>query len=132
MPTRLVFHERYAFALDRTCHDHVGLLAAGSLAGIQHIEQGLHVVAIYFDDIPTECLELGRQIPGLHDIVDVAIDLQVIAVNDGNQVAELLMDSEHGCLPNLAFLAFAVTEHAEHTRVVFGEAQAGSQAGSDR
>ena len=49
----------------------------------------------------------------LHNILDGAIDLQAVAVDDGNHVIQLVLASLHGGFPDLSLLLLAIAHDAE-------------------
>ena len=114
VPTRLVLHERHALALHRARDQRMGLARAIGLRRSERLHERGHVVAVHFARIPAEGLELRCEIARIAHIGRVAVDLQAVAVHDGHQVVEVAMRREHGSLPYLPFLAFAVAEQGEH------------------
>ena len=69
--------------------------------------------------------------PGIAHVGGVAVDLQMVAVDDGDEVVQVLMGGPHGGLPNLALLALAVAEQAEYALGLARQLQAGGHAGGD-
>ena len=113
MPAGLVLHEADALTLhrirqndNRSSSDRLGLL--------QSVHDLLHIVAIDAQHIPAETGVFRRQRLDLHHVFDQAINLQAIAVDDANQIVELVVSSLHRGLPNLALLLFAVAHDAEN------------------
>ena len=92
----------------------MGLARAIGLRRSERLHERGHVMAVHFARIPAEGLELRCEIARIAHIGRVAVDLQAVAVHDGHQVVEVAMRREHGSLPYLPFLAFAVAEQGEH------------------
>ena len=63
------------------------------------------------DDVEAESLELLRNRIGRIDLLNGAVYLQIIVVHHDAEVVQLFSGGEHGRLPNLAFLNFAVSQH---------------------
>ena len=66
-----------------------------------------------------------------HDVVDEAVELDVIVVDYRDQVVDLLVAPEHGGFPDLAFLNFAVAEHDVSTRRAIVELRRERHADAD-
>ena len=60
--------------------------------------------------LPAEGAELVRHGLDVVDVGHMAVDLQIVEVNDSNEVIELLVARKHRGLPVLALLHLAVTE----------------------
>ena len=103
----------------------------GALGGVESVDERIDVVAVNLACLPAERGELGAHIAGVAHIGGVAVDLQMVAVDDGHKVVQVLMGGPHGGLPNLALLALAVAEQAEHTLRLARQLQAGGHAGGD-
>ena len=56
---------------------------------------------------------VGHGLDGV-DVAHVAVDLQVVAVHDGDEVVQMPVAREHGGLPVLPLLHLAVAQKAEH------------------
>ena len=54
--------------------------------------------------------ELVGERHGVVDLLDGAVDLQAVVVDDHAEVIELLVAGKHGGLPDLALLALAVAQ----------------------
>ena len=107
MPGVLALHERDALALDGVGDDdaRAGALGLGKRnGGIKRRD----VVAVALDDVPAERLPFLRQRVGRHDVVDGAVELDVVAVDDGNEIVELKLRRAHGRLPDGALVELAV------------------------
>ena len=87
VPAHLVFHERDALALDGLRNDERGL-ARTRLCGVHRIRNGVKVVSIDGHDVPTKGAELVLDGVDGHDITVVAVNLQVIVIDEGDDVVE--------------------------------------------
>ena len=67
--------------------------------------------------------ELRADVAQVDHVCGGAVDLQAVDVHDGDEVVEALVRREHRSLPHLALLQLAVSEQAEHGRVVRVEPQ---------
>ena len=110
MPAYLIFHKRHAFALYGFGEDRRGL----ALYGLCLVKRGLDllkVVSVDLDHLKAECLKLFVKRFDSRHVLNSAVDLQTVLVNDHNEVVELVVRSKHCRLPNLAFLYLAVAEN---------------------
>ena len=88
-------------------------------------------MAVHLAGLPAERGELGAHVAGVAHVGGVAINLQMVAVDDGHEVVQVLMGGPHGGLPDLALLALAVAEQAEHALGLARQFQAGGHASGD-
>ena len=49
-----------------------------------------------------------------HNIVDLTVNLLIVAINNTNQFSKLVMGGAHGRFPDLSLLAFAIAHQAEY------------------
>ena len=80
-------------------------------------------MAINPHHVPTEAGVFCTQRVDVHDVFDQAINLQAIAIHDGNHVIEVEVSGLHRCFPNLAFLLLAVAHDAEDLVLLFIESR---------
>lgn len=71
-----------------------------------------YVVAVDFDDVPVECFIFGAEWFEWHDVFCVAVDLDVVSVDDEAEVVECLFAGEHYCFPVVSFVVFSVAGYA--------------------
>ena len=72
----------------------MGLPIAGALAGVEHLDQRVDIVAVNVAYIPSERLELHAQVLGTAHLGHLAIDLQAVVIDDGREVVELAVRGE--------------------------------------
>ena len=115
MPTGLIFHIGHALTLNGVGQDATRLTShhRGAQSGIN----GIQIVSVDLIQIKTKGLQLGRQITQRHDLVVAAVDLQTVVINNNGQVVQLKVAGSHKGLPNLTFLALAVTEDGIHAAI---------------
>jgi len=98
----------------------------------------IEIVTVDLSDAPLEGGELRGDRTEAHDFVARSVDLKPVVVNDGDEIAELLVGGEHSSLPHLPLLDLTISEQAEHRAVVddvFGviaTAQASRKTGGNR
>ena len=110
MELRGVLHEGHALALDGVGDDH-GRLALGALGLLQGGVHLAHVVAVDLDDVPAEGAPFGGHVPQGFDVVDGAVELDAVGVDDGADLVQTVGGRGHGRLPDLALLDLPVAEH---------------------
>lgn len=109
-------------------------LRAGIIGGFEIGEKRdecVDVVAVDFMHFPAERLELAGKRSARADVVDLAVDLQAVEVDDADKVAELLMGRERRGFPYLTLFAFTVTHQSEDAARKALQAQSGRKAGGD-
>src|SRR5438270_8596398 len=84
-----------------------------ALRAFESFDHLLHVVPVDAAYIPTEAPVLFFQGLDSHHFLDRTINLQAIAVDDADQVVEMMVRCLHGRFPDLAFLLLAVAHDAE-------------------
>src|SRR5688572_15403793 len=111
MPGSRVLHEGNTLALDSVGDDDCRAVhhRSGPFQGVDH---GVLVVAVDFLHIPAESTPLIGKGVLTHDVLNIAIILHAVTVNDGCEVAELVVRSRHRCFPDLAFIELSVTQEA--------------------
>ena len=109
----------------------MGLPAPVGLHRAQNVDDFLHVVAVDVANFPAERRELLGKVAWIAYLLCIAVNLQAVAIDDCDQVVELVVRGEHRRLPNLAFLAFAIAEEGEHAMFVAIEPQARRKAACD-
>jgi hypothetical protein len=130
MPAGLVLHKAHAFALDGVGQNHDRLAAGG--AGLRECRNELlHVVPVRVHNLPSKtCVFVGERLY-LHHVFDPSIDLQAIAVDDGDDVVEVVVAGLHSGFPDLALLLFAVAHEAEYFVLPAVDARGQSHADGD-
>ena len=112
MPLVRAFHEVDAVAHVGLEKDHGGdFLALGGLC--EGAKDFIEVVAVSYDDVPAEGAPLLVKLLDGGDARGGAVYLLAVPVGHGDEVAQLVVDGEHGRFPNLAFLALAVAAEDE-------------------
>ena len=92
MPAGNVLHEADALALHRVGEDHRRLARRPEpLRLLQRVHHLRHVVAVDVDDLPAEAAIAVGQRLDVHHVLHPAVDLQAIAVDDGDHVVELVV-----------------------------------------
>src|ERR1039458_1705695 len=115
MPSGNVLHEADALAFHRVGKDQSGLAGDWNvLRLLQSVQDLRHVVAVNLDDFPAKAAITLVQRFDVHYVLDPAVNLQTVAVNDGHQIVEFEVRCLHGGFPDIAFLLFAVAHDAEH------------------
>src|SRR3989338_677008 len=109
----LVLRERNPFSLRGVGLDEERPLAAG-FGFLEHVQYLVVIVSIDFGHVPAEGLELVQHGHDIHDVFDGSINLELVPVQDGHEVVQLVVRGRHGGLPNLSLLALAVAQHAVH------------------
>ncbi len=70
----------------------------------------IKVVAVDFLDMPVKGGELIFEWSYIHNLADLAVNLQSVPVHKGNNIVQAVMGGSHCCLPRLALLEFAVSQ----------------------
>ena len=70
-------------------------------------------MTIHLDRLPAEGLELRADVIETGYVTNVAVNLQVVVVDDGNEIVKMVVGGEHGRFPDLPLLDFAVAEQRE-------------------
>ena len=76
------------------------------------------IVAIARQDAPAKRLPFARQIAERHDVLGASVDLLSIAIDERQDVVDLVVGGVHGSFPDLAFLQFAVAVERVHPCVL--------------
>jgi len=107
VPFVFAFEFDDAFAGDGMGDDERGLFVNGF--GLLHGgDDFLEVVAVNFQNVPAEGFPFGVQAFKGHDIFGEAVDLNIVAVNESDEVVELFLAGKHGGFPIIAFVELAV------------------------
>ena len=111
MPGGFKFHEVHTLARDGVGNDDHRIFPNGLCvsAGIDKLP---YVVPIDFNNREVKCFELIYQWLERHDIFCIAIDLDVIAINDPGKIVKIVFASKQRRFPGDARLELAVTHHA--------------------
>ena len=80
-------------------------------------DDGAHVMTIHLDRLPAEGLELRADVIETGYVTNVAVNLQVVVVDDGNEIVKMVVGGEHGRFPDLPLLDFAVAEQREDAAI---------------
>ncbi|MNN51603.1 hypothetical protein D3C81_1662520 [compost metagenome] len=75
-------------------------------------------MAIDVVDVPAERTPFVSQWLNTNHIVNAAIQLETVAIDDGYQAAYLVMRGGHGRFPHLALLHFTVADHDKRGEVL--------------
>ena len=67
-------------------------------------------MGIYIDYMEIECFEFLVDRVRRAYLVDRAVDLEAVVVNNYYQVVQLMETCEHGCFPYLSFFDFTVAQ----------------------
>src|SRR5579884_2583465 len=112
MPLGVALHPLHAAALDRVGDDQLGRGVIGGVEGVEDIEDRIEVVAVDGVDPPAEALKaLGERLEA-HDRLGLAVDREVVAIDDADERAELELVGRHRGLPDLALVELAVAHQA--------------------
>src|ERR1035438_6229562 len=104
MPSGNVLHEADALAFHRVGKDQSGLAGDWNvLRLLQSVQDLRHVVAVNLDDFPAKAAITLVQRFDVHYVLDPAVNLQTVAVNDGYQIVEFEVRCLHGGFPDIAF-----------------------------
>ena len=114
VPAALIFHKTDAFTLDRGPDQGLRLPVHLCIALIECIHDLLHIIAVKIVSILSERPELLAEVSVRHDLVGRTIKLQMVHVDKRNHIIELILMCGIGSFPDLAFLGFAVADHAEY------------------
>src|SRR3972149_2437460 len=105
----------------------------GAGRGLFRAPQGLDDLALVVAVAPLHLPAGGRPLIGkrlrAHDVLDEAVVLDAVAVDDGSQVGKAVVRGSHRRLPALAFVQLAVAEEA--VDAVVAAVQARRQALTD-
>src|SRR5579885_442218 len=111
MPARLGLHELHALSLQRMRDDADRPLAREvRLEAAQQDRERGHVMAVHLMHLPAEGAPFVRKRLDAHHLLDLAVELKAVAVDDGDEIASLVMGGGHGGGPDLTFLHLAVAE----------------------
>ena len=91
-------------------HRLAGFVLLGRFQGIDDLP---HVMAVDAHHLPAESLVFGGERLDVHHRLSLAVNLQMVVVEDGNEVVELVLRGLHGRLPDLPLLLLAVAHDAE-------------------
>src|SRR3989344_3703846 len=72
------------------------------------------IVAVYFQDVPTERFILITEGLERHDGLGVSVDLYVVPINDTCEIRELIRTCEHRCFPCIAAIVLTIGESTIH------------------
>ncbi|MNK85587.1 hypothetical protein D3C87_1054720 [compost metagenome] len=112
MPAGLGFHVGNPFAFHRIGDDAHRLGATGiGLEATQQAGHGGQVMAIDHVGFPAESDPFVRQRLDADDVVDIAVELVAVAVDDRHQLADFMVSGAQCRFPDLPFLHLAVAEH---------------------
>src|SRR3972149_1815817 len=128
VPGGVVLHERDALAFDGVGDDHAGA-ARGLFRALQGLDDLALVVAVALLHLPAEGAPLIGKRLRAHDVLDEAVVLDAVAVDDGSQGGEAVVGGRPRRLPDLAFVQLAVAEEA--VDAVVAAVQARRQAPTD-
>lgn len=111
MPTWFTFHKRNTFAGNGVGYDDGGGFPGGfaSVAGVDDVAD---VVSVDFKDVPAESGEFIAEGFERHDVFRVAVNLDVVAIDDPGEVVELVFCGKHGGFPGDSAFQFAVGKNA--------------------
>ena len=78
---------------------------------VERVENALHVVAVHLDDLPSEGRPALAHAVECHHVLGVSADLQVVAVDNGHEIVQMIHVAGHSCLVDRAFALLAVAHH---------------------
>ena len=107
MPVIIIFKLFDAFAGNRASEDD-GWFFKNSLCQIDGVNDFRNIVAVNLLHVPIKCAPLIGERFKRHDVFGIAIDLDVVAVNDCDQVAQFFFTAKENCFPGITFIVFAV------------------------
>ena len=113
MPLALALHERDALGLDSVGDDH-GWAALFRLGAVDGARDFLHVVAVDGLGEEAEALKLGLEIAHIQNLAYAPIQLNLVAVQDDDEIVQLVGAGVHQRLPDLPLLNLAVAQHGVH------------------
>ena len=87
-------------------------------------------MAVDLVHLPAEGLPLVAQRFHADHVVDLAVELVAVAVDDGDQARQLVVRGEQRRFPHLPFLHLAIAQHHEHVEVSLAHAAAQGHAGA--
>ena len=117
MPAHLVFHKGDAFALHRLCDDDTGLALHFACMG-KRLFNRIEIVAINDDSVKSKCAELLVDRVRAANLIQRAVDLEVVVVHNQAEVVQFFVGREHRSLPHLALFDFAVAQHGIHAIIL--------------
>ena len=88
------------------------------------------VVAVDLVHVPAEGAPLVGQRFHADHVVDPAVELIAVAIDDGDQVGQPVMRGEQRRFPDLPFLHLAVAQHDEDAEIALAQARADRHAGA--
>ncbi len=94
VPFGNAFHEAYALTLGGIGDNQVGFLV-GIVDGVEGLDDIIHRVPVHLDHVPSEGTPTLTDIVDGHHVLRVTADLQVVTVDDGNEVVELVLPTSH-------------------------------------
>src|SRR5581483_1442406 len=87
VPMEITLHKRHALARNSPGDNNRRAVKHG-LGPADRFDNGRKIMAVYFLDMPAETFEFMRQRFERHHVFGIAVDLDIIAVDDGDQIAE--------------------------------------------
>src|SRR5437762_10781126 len=112
MPPGNIFHETDTLTFYSVCEEH-DWLVEHSFRAFKAVHDLAHVMAVDADNFPSKTAVLLIQRIDVHDLGNLAINLQAIAVHNSDQIVELIVGSLHRGLPYLPFLLLAIAHNAK-------------------
>ena len=103
----IVLHEVDTLARDSMCDDHAWLFVIAR-AILPHRSRSRRC-AVDFLHMPAEAFPFAAQVLKRHDVFGIAVDLDVVAIDKDDELAELVLAGKHRRFPDIAFIQFAVT-----------------------
>ena len=91
-------------------HYNAGRTSFGLPCLLKSPPESIKVLGININYIKVKCFKLLVYGVGGSDLIDGAVNLQIIIVHNHAQIVQLAEPGEHGRLPHLAFLDFAVSQ----------------------
>src|SRR5436190_2429805 len=112
VPRRLPLHERHPLALHGVRDEEPRAAAAPGL--VERLDHLREIVAVGdHAHVPVEAAPLLGERFGIHDLLDRAVELDLVVVEDDDQLFGLVLAGRHRGLPHLPRLRLAVAEQAE-------------------
>ena len=128
MELGIVLHEGDSLAFDGV-GDEAGGLAFGGRGFLEGFADSDGIVTVELNGVPAEGAPFIGDGRDIHNVLDEAIELNAVVIDDGDDVIELVERAGHGGFPDLAFLNLAISEHA--VRAGFAAIEAGNQPHAD-
>src|SRR5439155_14311227 len=109
-----MLHERHAATLDRVRDENLRHIVRRGAHRRESDGKRVVVMAVGDFDVTAERAQLCLEVAEGEDLLGWAVRLQLVAVDDGPEIADALVRGRAECLPVLALLQLAVAGHDDH------------------